>query len=146
MIEEAFDTDRSRRAPMRKPRFRRSNPKARKIHPPPPGVDLARLAERCRYVGSPYHKTAPGFAGRPHGRRPDASICPSHLAKCRDVVEGWLREAIRAGRIGKWEAGYPRYVWHRVGDTMFEARQGSPGSGEYHGYPLEPEQRIRGLT
>ena len=146
MVEEAFDTDRSHRAPMRKPRFRRSNPKARKIHPPPPGVDLARLAERCRYVGSPYHKTVPGFAGRPHGRRPDASICPSHLAKSRDVVEGWLREAIRAGHIGKWEAGYPRYVWHRVGDTIFEARQGSPGSGEYHGYPLEPEQRVRGLT
>ena len=27
---------------------------------------------------------------------------------------------------------------------MFEARQGSPGSGEYHGYPLEPTQRVRG--
>ena len=25
------------------------------------------------------------------------------------------------------------------------ARQGSPGSGQYHGYPLEPEQRVQGL-
>ena len=27
-----------------------------------------------------------------------------------------------------------------VGQSIFEARQGSPGSGDYHGYPLTPEQ------
>ena len=38
-----------------------------------------------------------------------------------------------------------RQVWHREGGMVFEARQGSPGSGEYHGYPLTPTQDVRGL-
>ena len=130
---------------MRKPRFQRDNPKARKVVAPPDGVDLARIADSCRYVGSPYHKDLPGFAGASHGRRPDASMCPRFLAERRELVECWLREAVRAGHVGAWERGFPRYVWHRVGDTVFEARQGSPGSGEYHGYPLDPRQRVRGL-
>lgn len=78
--------------------------------------------------------------------RPDASVCPQELANCQDVVESWLREGINAGRVGAWEGGYPRYVWHREGDVVFEAKQGSPGSGEYHGYPLTPEQRVIGLA
>lgn len=130
---------------MRKPKRQRANPKARRIRTPPPGVDLAQVAERCRYVGSPYHKNAPGFAGEQLGHRPDASICPHHLATRPDVVESWLRNAVTAGRTGTWENGFPRYVWHREDETVFEARQGSPGSGTYHGYPLEPNQIVRGL-
>ena len=131
---------------MKKPRYQRDNPKARRVQRPPPGVDLVRVADSCRYVGSPDHKAAPSFAGTVRGRRPDASFCPGELADSRDRVEHWLREAMRAGRVGAWDGGFPRYVWHREGDTVFEARQGSPGSGEYHGYPLEPEQVVRGLA
>ena len=112
---------------------------------PPDGIDLSRVAESCRYVGSPYHKDAMGFAGMPRGRRPNASLCPRNLMNNRDLVEGWLRDAVRSGRVGTWDAGYPRYVWHREGDIVFEARQGAPGSGEYHGYPLEPTQKVQGL-
>lgn len=130
---------------MRKPRFQRHNPKARKISAPPRGVDLAEVAESCRYVGSPYHKDRPSFVGTTYRRRPDASMCPRYLADCRERVECWLREAIKAGQVGSWEGGFPRYVWHREGDMVFEARQGAPGSGEYHGYPLSPMQRVRGL-
>ena len=130
---------------VRRPTFRRDNLKVRRVQPPPDGIDLAQVAESCRYVGSPYHKDVPGFAGVPRGRRPSASLCPRDLADRRDVVERWLREAVRSGRVGAWDGGYPRYVWHREGDTVFEARHGSPGSGEYHGYPLEPSQRVRGL-
>ena len=79
---------------MRKPRFQRHNPKARKISAPPWGVDLAEVAESCRYVGSPYHKDRPSFAGTTYRRRPDASMCPRDLADCRERVECWLREAI----------------------------------------------------
>ena len=57
-----------------------------------------------------------------------------------------LRRAVAAGHAGAWEQGYPRYVWYGDGETVYEARQGSPGSGEYHGYPLEPEQDVRGLS
>ena len=128
---------------MRKPSFQRGNPKARKVVAPPHGVDLAEVAESCRYVGSPYHKDRPSFAGTSHRRRPDANICPPDLANSRDRVERWLQDAVRAGQVGKWEHGFPRYVWHREGDTVFEARHGS--SGEYHGYPLAPTQRVRGL-
>lgn len=38
-----------------------------------------------------------------------------------------------------------QYVWHRESEVVFEARQGSPGSGEYHGCPVEPSQPVRGL-
>ena len=115
------------------------------MQPPPDGIDLTQVAESCRYVGSPYHKDAPGFAGVPRGRRPSASLCPGDLADRRELVEQWLRDAVRSGRVGAWDGGYPRYVWHREGDIVFEARHGSPGSGDYHGYPLQPSQRVRGL-
>ena len=111
---------------------------------PPEGIDLEQVAESCRYDGSPYHKDRPGFAGMPR-RRPDATLCPSELADHRELIEGWLRNAVRTGRTGGWDRGYPRYVWHREGEFVFEARQGSPGSGAYHGYPLEPAQQVRGL-
>ena len=60
-------------------------------------------------------------------------------------VQDWLQEAIRAGNIGRFKGGFPNRVWKRVGDTIFEARQGSPGSGIYHGYPLNPDQAVAGL-
>lgn len=127
----------------RRPRFRRDNPKARVVQPPPEGVDLEAVARSCRYVGSPYHKDVPSFAGNTVAPRPDASLCPRELADARERVEGWLRDAIRAGQCGGWKDGFPRYVWHREGNVCYEARLGAPGSGEYHGYPLEPWQRVR---
>ena len=130
---------------MRQPRRRRDNPKAREVVAPPPDVDLATVAASCHYVGSPYHKTGPGFAGTPHGRRPDANMCPKNLMNARKRVQGWLRKAVKAGHIGAWEKGFPRYVWYRGGAIVYEARQGSPGSGEYHGYPLDPDRPVRGL-
>ena len=115
---------------------------------PPSGIDLKQVARSCCYVGSPYHKDTVSFAGRPT-HRPDASICPRKLTNNRDRVEGWLRQAVEAGHAGGWEGGkgYPRYVWYRDqdGETIYEARQGSPGDGRYHGYPLEPKQEVRGL-
>ena len=131
---------------MRKPRFQRANPKARRVQEPPPDVDLAEVAATCSYVGSTYHKDIPSFAGVPRGRRPDASICPRRLAHEHRLIEDWLRDAVRAGQFGSWERGYPRYIWYRDGGIVYEARQGSPGSGEYHGYPLEAEQTVRGLS
>lgn len=129
---------------MKQSTLRRNNVKVRKVLPSPPGIDLSHVAESCLYCGSPYHKDRPGFAGMPV-RRPDASICPSDLADRRDRVEQWLRAAVRSGQTGTWERGYPRYVWHREGDIVFEAKQGSPGSGHYHGYPLDSGQTVRDL-
>lgn len=69
----------------------------------PEGVDLAEVAGRCRYVGSPYHKDRPGFAGMPRNRRPAGSKCPSELADNQEQVQQWLRSAIVAGRTGRWD-------------------------------------------
>ena len=130
----------------RRPGHTRSNAKARRVVPIPEGVALADVARRCRYVGSVYHKGMPSFAGTTRAPRPDASICPRELAHARAVVEGWLQAAIIAGQCGAWEDGFPKYVWYRQDDVVYEARQGSPGSGEYHGYPMEPWQLVQGLA
>ena len=112
---------------------------------PPPDVDLSQVADSCRFVGSPYHKDTRTYSSElpAIGDRTLASV-PA-IFPHRELAEGWLKEAVRAGQIGAWERGYPRYVRYREGDAVYEARQGAPGSGEYHGYPLEPSQRVRGL-
>ena len=127
---------------MHRPRRRRDNPKARIVRPPPDSVNLSTVAEQVTYRSSPYH--AVGGSDRRH--RPDASRCPPEVSRDLQRVEQWLRQAIQAGTTGKWENGFPRYVWYRDGPVTYEARQGSPGSGIYHGYPLYPEQSVRGLA
>jgi hypothetical protein len=62
-------------------------------------------------------------------------------------VQDWLESAIRAASTGRWDAEYryPLEVFHREGDVVFQAVLGSPGSGEYHGFPLESWQAVRNL-
>ena len=129
---------------MRRPTFHRDHPKSRRVLPQPPDVDIELVAASCFYVGSPYHAAA-STAGVAVARRPDATICPKELTADRQRVEEWLRASVLAGRTGAWRGGFPQYVWHREQGTVYEARQGGPGSGEYHGYPLQPWQRVRGL-
>ena len=88
---------------------------ARVVRPPPDGVNLDDIAQRVTYVSSPYHSRATRIR-RP---RPDASKCPPEVSKDLERVERWLREAVRLGRTGVWVKGFPRYVWHRVGDVIF---------------------------
>ena len=59
----------------------------------------------------------------------------------------WLREAIRQGRVGEpWENGFPRYVWHRGNDTVYEGRLLNREAGEYKGYPLNRDEWPRGMN
>src|SRR5437667_10549208 len=51
---------------------------------PPPGVDLAEIAEEVRYIGSPEHKLTPSFAGHP----PDQTL-PS-VTRLWRINETWL--------------------------------------------------------
>ena len=126
---------------MRAPKLKR--PRKRELHVPV-DVDLAGIAERVAYIGSPEHKDFPSFAGRPRFRA-DASRCPRWI-KDRQVVEEWLRSAIRRGAVGAfWEGGFPRYVWHMEGDTVFEGRLVNKGLGEYKGYPLDRDEWPRGI-
>ncbi len=106
---------------------------------PPPGVDLEMVSHDAHYVGSPEHKERPSFAGwsRP---RADASICDPSVGSPGQLTE-WLRAAIRNGNVGApWEGRFPRYVWHRIGETVYEARLVNRESGEYKGHALRPEQ------
>jgi hypothetical protein len=112
---------------------------------PPEGVDLVLLAERASYVGSSEHKTFPSFAG-PFNPRADASKCDPQLTDQEELTR-WLREAIVAGQAGQlWEGDFPRYVWCKQGDVTYEARLSNPELGQYKGYPLEPDERVEGLT
>ena len=120
------------RAAKRRKRLNRS------IGPPPPGVELPAVAAASSYVGSPEHKAGPSFAGQPRPRA-DASICDERLTQ--DEVTRWLRTAINRGVFGGfWEGAFPRYVWYKLGPTVYEARLINRGTGEYKGYPLEEDE------
>ncbi len=99
---------------------------------------------QVRYVGSPEHKDAPSFAGRPRPRA-DASVCDRSFAGRQDEVTGWLREAVRSGATGEWIGQFPKYVWHQIGEAIYEARLVNAGNGEYKGYELQADERPSGL-
>jgi hypothetical protein len=59
-----------------------------------------------------------------------------------DDINRWLRAAIRAGQFSQyWDQGqFPRYVWHREGEVVFEARVVNAGSGAYKRYELQRDE------
>jgi len=111
----------------------RNRHRPRKLALPPDDVDLAAIAEQVEYIGSPEHKSAPSFAGSPRPRA-DATLCDISLQ--RGEITEWLKNAIRLGATGTWEGRFPRYVWYKDGDTMYEGRLTNPVQGQYKGYPL----------
>ena len=112
---------------------------------PPAGMDLNIVAKNSRYVGSPEHKDAPSFAGHPRPRT-DASICDQRLDSVEEITR-WLCEAIQKGAFGGlWEGGFPRYVWYKDGDTVYEGRLVNLELGEYKGYPLEHNEWPAGIA
>ena len=65
-----------------------------------------------------------------------------------DQAEAWLQEAIAEGNVGEpWGAApYPRMVWKRVGEEVFEARLSNAEQGWYHGYPIDKSEWPTWLT
>lgn len=127
---------------MRAPRRRR--PQRRRIAGATES-DLHAAASRARYIGSPEHKDTPSFAGHPRPRA-DASICDRALADQQDRVQQWLVSAIRGGTVSEhWEGDFPRYVWHKVGPTVFEGRLVNREQGWYKGFPLQPSEWPPGI-
>jgi len=128
---------------MRAPK--RKRPQVRAIGSPPPNMNLALVANRARYIGSPEHKDAPSFAGQPRPRA-NASICDRSLAQNQAQITRWLRRAIRRGQVsGFWEGEFPRYVWYRNDDIVYEGRLVNREAGWYKGFPLEQDQWPEGL-
>jgi hypothetical protein len=104
------------------------------------------VGAKARYVGSQYHKDLPSFAGQAIRPLPDREVCPRHLALRQADIQRWLAEAIAHGHFSAyWEGGFPRYVWHRDGDVVYAARLTNRGGGEYKGFPLLPDEKVRGL-
>jgi hypothetical protein len=123
----------------------RKRPLARAISPAPDGIDLASVACLALYVGSPEHKDSPSFAGHPRPRA-DATICDRSFINRQKEINKWLRVAIERGAVGApWEGCFPRYVWYRQGETVYEARLVNQVKGEYKGYALCPDELPKGL-
>jgi hypothetical protein len=122
---------------MRSPK--RKKPLQRKITATLPQDAEKRIAA-TRYVGSPEHKRTPSFAGTPRLRR-DASLCDDKLARQQGSLTQWLHQALSRGCCSSFpEHGYPKYVWYRIGDTMYEGRLVNSVSGEYKGYALTEDE------
>lgn len=127
---------------MRSPK--RKNPLKRVIsgHVPDHGEDII---ARVRYVGSPEHKSVPSFAGSPVLRK-DASLCDHRFITKQEQLTEWLREAIRKGCCSVFEdRGFPKYIWYKEGDVVYEGRLVNSGNGEYKGYPLRLEEWPTGI-
>ncbi len=128
---------------MKPPKYTRMA-KHRAIGPAPAGIHIAAVGAQVRYVGSLYHKDVPSFAGNPPQPRPDASICPKALSRQQPTTQKWLTDAVARGHFSaSWENGFPRYVWHREAGVVFEGRH--IAQGQYKGYPLDSDERVRGL-
>ena len=71
-------------------------------------------------------------------------MCPRYLTQHQ--VEGWLREAIRRGAVGAyWEGDFPRYVWFKAGESVYQGRLVNSGLGEYKGWPLSRAEWPAGI-
>lgn len=104
------------------------------------------LAQRVYYVGSVEHKDTPSFAGNPPRPRPDASICDRSLSHRQDDITEWVRHGIRNGHFGAlMEGDFPRYVWYRENETVYEGRLVNREQGAYKGYPLESDEWPDGI-
>ena len=105
-----------------------------------PAEELRSLAERVEYIGSPEHKDQPSFAGHPRPRA-DATICDQSFANRLEEILRWLRDAVERGCVGApWEGDFPRYVWYKDGDDVYEARLVNRERGQYKGYRLMEEE------
>ena len=73
-------------------------------------------------------------------------MCDPQLAQCQEMVTDWLRDSIRRGNVSALQDGdFPRYAWHREGDTVYEARLVNRELGEYKGYPLNRNEWPKGM-
>lgn len=79
--------------------------------------------------------------------RADASICDRKLADDLNRVTAWLKEAVQRGAVGGlWEGNFPRYVWYKDEEVVYEGRLVNQGQGTYKGYPLNQDEWPQGIT
>jgi hypothetical protein len=118
--------------------------KPKRLHPAPDVGMLSSAASTAVYGASRYHCRGP--KGEPVIIKVKPSTpCPRQWSD-QDATRA-LRDAIRNGVVCEiWEDGFPRHVWHRDGDVLYEARHTRGPSGLFHAYPIESLQAPIGLA
>jgi hypothetical protein len=110
------------KVPKRAPVSYPNKPKAWDTSATPDQLNAA--AEKATYSPSPYH--CPDRKGHLASRSKPTMHC----------AEGWSDR-----QIGE----FPRYVWHRAGDTWYEAQTNTGTAGQYHAYPGGPARFERAI-
>jgi hypothetical protein len=114
------------------------------VDPAPDPTMIAAAAARAVYAASEYH--CHGSKGEaPKKRAEYASICPKRWSS--EAATQALRRALTNGQVSEaWEDGFPRYVWHKDGEVIYEARHTRGPHGTFHAYPIEKYQIPDGLN
>jgi hypothetical protein len=133
---------------LKRPRFFAAPGKGkRKCVDPHPDQELIKKAASEAVFSrgdSDYHCEGPG-GRKPKRRRKYSSVCPKKWSETAATKA--LRKALAAGQVSPvWENGFPRHVWHRDGDTVYEARHTRGPHGTYHAYPIEKDGIPIGFT
>lgn len=99
---------------------------------------LPSISSRARYESSSEHKLP--------GARSDASICPKSLGHQQSALTIELQRAIRLGHVDTvCENSFPRKVWCRIDNQIFEGRLTNREQGVYKGYPIDSAEVPRHL-
>ncbi len=62
-----------------------------------------------------------------------------HASKIRDA--GSAYSPLRRGATGgPWEGDFPRYVWYKLDNVVYEGRLVNRGLGDYKGYKLNENE------
>lgn len=120
----------------------------------PSDFELAELAGRASYVGSPEHKALRWWGGLPEahqlpggrlGRlgKQTTTVCPLTEASDRDMATHWVKEAIRLRqfRFCPSDHAFPKRIWYEADGQCWMGLLVNPGNGEYKGWPIGKEER-----
>jgi hypothetical protein len=119
---------------LRRPKSGRKNPDKQRILAKDVPVDqIEAAANRARYALSDYHCKVNGKLSR---RVKPATVCKRDFTfqEAGDAI----RAAIRGRRVSRsWINGFPRHIWHKIGEVWYEGRTEAGTAGTYHAYPID---------
>jgi hypothetical protein len=123
---------------LKRPTLRSKQGKRKRIDPSPDRARLQAATQTAIYRSSDYH--CRGAKGQPPKRRTSpTSICP-RAWRDREATDA-LRKALLKGHTSDvWDGEFPRYVWHKEGEVVYEARHTRGPVGCFHAYPIESFQ------
>jgi hypothetical protein len=111
-----------------------------------PKVKLELLQVRAYYLGSGHHKRSPADYGFERtSPRPTKSLCDASRVILRNEAQQLLGAGIAKEMISEiGDDGFPKYIWSvSSNEEIFESKTHPNGTGQYHGYPLGPEDDWR---